>query len=192
MRVGSVGSTSMTPVDDPELVGEPDRLPDARDRRPRTGGDVGLEHLAEVHAVDVVCADDDDDVRGFVVDEVQALQDRVGRPREPPLAEPLLCGHRRDVGVQQRRHPPRLRDVTVEAVGLVLGQHDELAQARVDEVRDGEVDQAVLSAERDGRLRSVDRERHEPLALPAREDDAEDLLVRPCHGSTLGGLPPVY
>ena len=158
------------------------RMPATVARAP--GLDVRVEHLAEVHAVDVVGADHDDDVGLLVVDEVEALQDGVGRAREPALAEALLRRHRGDVRVEQGRHAPRLRDVAVEAVRLVLGQHDELPQPRVDQVRYREVDEAVLPAERHGGLGPVRREGHESLSLAAGEDDSEDL--RRCwHGPTL-------
>ena len=171
-------------VDDAELVRERDRLADAGDRRAGTRFDVGGQHLTEVHAVHVIGADHDDDVGLLVVDEVEALQDRVGGAREPALAEALLRGHRGDVRVEQRRHAPRLRDVAVEAVRLVLGQHDDLAKPRVDEVRDREVDEPVLPAERDCGLRPVRRQGHQSLSLAAGEDDSEDL--RRCwHGTTL-------
>ena len=171
MRVGVRG----VDLDDAELVGERDRLADRGDGRRQARFDVRVDHLAEVHAVDVVGADDDDDVGLLVVDEVEALQDRVGRAREPALAEPLLRGHRGDVGVQQPVHAPRLRDVPVEAVRLVLGEHDDLPQTRVQQVRQREVDESVLPAERHRRLGAVFREGHEPLALAAGEDDAEYL-----------------
>ena len=66
-------------LDDTELVGERDGLPDRRNRCREAGLDVRIDHLAEVHAVDVVGADHGDDVGLLVVDEVQALQDRIGR-----------------------------------------------------------------------------------------------------------------
>ena len=143
-----------------------------------------VEHLAEVHAVDVIRADDDDDVGLLVPDEVEALQDGVGRAAEPPLAEALLGRDRRHIRVQQRRHPPRLRHVPVEAVRLVLGQHHELSQARIDQIRYREIDQAVLAPEGNGGLRTIDGEGHEALTLTTGEDDSEDL--RRCrHGTTL-------
>jgi hypothetical protein len=66
--------------------------------------------------------------------------------------------------------------VPVEAVRLVLREHDDLREAGVQQVREREVDQAVHPAERDGRLRTVLGERHEALPLAAGEDDAEYLL----------------
>lgn len=113
---------------------------------------------------------------GFVADQVEALQDGVGRAAEPALAEPLLRGNRGDIGVQQPREAPGLRDVAVQRVRLVLRQHDDLGQARIDQVGQCEVDQPVLAAERHRGLGPVGREGHEPLSLAAGEDDAEDLL----------------
>ena len=163
-------------VDDAELGGEGEGLADAGHGGLRAGLDVRVEHLPEVHPVDVVGADHDHDVGLLVVDEVQALQDRVGGAGEPALAEPLLRRHRGDVGVEQGGHPPGLGDVTVEAVGLVLGEDDDLSQPGVYEVGDREIDQSVLSAEGHRRFCAIGREGHESLALAAGEDDAEDLL----------------
>jgi len=171
-------------LDHPELVGERDRLADAGHGHTRAVGDVGVDHLPEVHAVHVVGADDHHDVGLLVADEVEALVDRVGRTREPALAEALLRGHRSDVGVEHAAQTPGLRHVAVERMALVLRQHDELPQPRVDEVREGEVDQPVPPREGHGGLRPVDGEGHQPLALAAREHDSEDLGGR--HGPTLG------
>ena len=77
-----------------------------------------------------------------------------------------------------------LDDVPVEAVGLVLGQHDDVQVPRVDDVRQGEVDQPVQAPEGHRRLGSVGGEGHQAFALPTCEDDSED--ARRCHGSTLG------
>ncbi len=109
----------------------------------------------------------------LVVDEVEVLQDRVGRAEEPALAQPLLRGDRRHVVVEQVGQPPRLGDVPVQAVRLVLRQHRHLEEAGVDEAGQGEVDEAVDPAERHRRLGPVGGERHQPLALTAGEHDAE-------------------
>ena len=54
-------------LDDAELVGQRDGLADGGDGDAGTGLDVLGDHLGEVHAVDVVGADDDDDVGLLVV-----------------------------------------------------------------------------------------------------------------------------
>ena len=165
-------------VDHAELVGEADRLADRGDRAAGAGLDVVGHHLREVHPVDVVGTDHDDDVGLLVGEQVERLVDRVGAAEVPPLADALLRRHRGDVVAQQGGHPPGRRDVAVEAVRLVLRQHDDLEVAGVDDVGQREVDQPVDAAERHRRLGPVGRQRHQPLALAAGEDDREDLLAR--------------
>jgi hypothetical protein len=136
----------------------------------------------------VVGAHHDDDVGVLVVDEVEALEDRVGTPEVPVLADPLLRRNRSDVVAEQRRHPPRRGDVLVEAVRLVLGEHDDLEVAGVHDVGEREVDEAVGATERNGRLGAVRGQRHQPLPLATGQDDRQHLgILRPArHGLTLG------
>ena len=67
--------------------------------------------------------------------------------------------------------------MAVEAVALVLREHDDLQVAGVGEVRQREVDQAVRPTERDGRLGAVVGEREKSLPLSAGEDDDENLRL---------------
>ena len=151
-------------------------------RRPRL--DMGVEHLAGVDAVDVVGAEHEHVRRLLVVEQVHVLVQGVGGPEEPAGTAPHLGRHRRDVVAERRRQPPRQGDVDVEAVALVLGQHDDLAVVAVDQVGEDEVDQPVVTPERHGRLRPVGGQRHQPLALPAGEDDRQDTgLVLQGHAS---------
>ena len=154
-------------LDHAELVGLLDRGAQRRDRHALARRDVLLDHLARVHAVDVVGAEDDDVLRPLVGDQVVVLEDRVGGAHEPARPEPHLRRHRRDVVAQQRRQAPRGRDVAVEAVALVLRQHHDLVVVRVDQVREREVDQPVVAAERHGGLGAVGGQRREALALAA-------------------------
>ena len=169
--VGRVG------LDDAELVRQGPRLTDARDGAGQTGGDVVLQHLGEVHAVDVVRTGDDHIVRALVVEQVEGLVDRVGAPQEPVLAHALLGRHRRDVVAQHVGHAPRLGDVTVQRVGLVLGEHHDLEEAGVDHVGQGEVDEAVDAAEGHGGLGAIDGQGHEAFALATGEDDCENTRL---------------
>ena len=66
----------------------------------------------------------------LVDDQVHRLVDRVGAALVPLRAEPLLRRHRGDVVAEQRRHPPGQRDVPVERVRLVLGEHGDLHACR--------------------------------------------------------------
>ena len=149
-----------------------------RDRHAGAGRDVLADHLLGIHAVDVVGAEHADVVGPLVVDEVEALVDRVGRAGEPARAAPLLRRHRRDVVAEQRRQAPGRRHVPVEAVALVLRQHGDLEIAGVDEVREREVDEPVVAAERHRGLGAVERQRQQALALAARQHDPEDAWHR--------------
>ena len=70
----------------------------------------------------------------LIVNEVEVLIDGIGGADEPARAEAHLRGDRGHIVAQQRRHPPRLSDVTIEAVALVLGQHDDFENAGVGEI----------------------------------------------------------
>ena len=81
------------------------------------------DHLAHVHLVDVVAAEDADDAPGFSsVMTCWHLVDGVGRAAEPALAGALLRGDRLDELVEHRREPPAARDVLLERRALVLGE----------------------------------------------------------------------
>ena len=114
------------------------------------------EHLAHVHLVDVVAAEDADELGLLVVDDVLALVDGVGRAAEPRLARALLRGDGLDELVEDRREAPDARDVLLERRALVLREHLDAREARVDEVREDDVDDAV-AARRTARPASRDR-----------------------------------
>ena len=164
-------------LDDPEVARERLRHPDARhgDAGPRI--DVRTDHLHRIHAVDVISTEDDHDLGILVVDEVQALEDRICAARVPAGPEPLLRRDRSHVVAEQNRHAPGLGDVAVEGVRLVLREHAHPSQAGVDEVRQHEVDEAIRAAEWDGRLCAICGEGHEPLALAAREHHGEHMRI---------------
>jgi hypothetical protein len=171
--------------DDAELVGLRQRRAQRGHGHGRAGLDVLVEHLLRIHPVDVVGAEHRHVVRLLVVEQVEVLIDRVGRPREPVRPAPHLRRHRRDVVAEQRRQPPRDRDVPVERVALVLREHDDAPEAGVDEVGEGEVDQPVVAAERYGRLGAISGQRGEPLALAARQHDPENVHQAPSAWSTI-------
>jgi len=85
---------------------------------------------------------------------------------------------------------PAETDVVVQRARVVLGQDDDVVDQRVDAVREREVDDPVLAAERDRGLRADAREDREALAFAAGEDHGH----RPLHGSMLtpcGGDPVI-
>ncbi len=146
-----------------------------------------LEHGVDVHPVDVVGTEDHDVVRLLVRDEVQGLVDGVGTALVPLLAGALLRGHRGHVAAQHGRHAPRLGDVPVERVRLVLGEDGHLREAGVRQVGQDEVDEAVRAAKGNRRLGPVGGEGHQPLALATGQDNRQDVRSI-AHEPNLGHL----
>ena len=142
-------------LDDAELVGLLDRHAQGRHGHGRAGLDVLVDHLARVHAVDVVGAEDADVVGPLVADQVEVLVDGVGRALEPARPAAHLRGHRRDVVVEQRRHAPRLEMWRSSEWLLYCVSTTIRRKPGVDEVGEREVDQPVVAAERHGGLRAV-------------------------------------
>lgn len=60
----------------------------------------------------------------------------------------------------------------VEGVGLVLGENGNLPVARIDQIGQNKVDEAVVSTEWDGRLCTVFSKREKPLTFTAGEDNS--------------------
>ena len=146
------------------------------DREPRAARDVDVEHPGIVHLVDVVARQHDRPARVLALDRVQVLPHGVGRAEVPVLAHALL----RRVDLDELSElavddVPAHPHVAVEALRLVLGRDEDLAQAGVDAVREREVDDPIGTAERDGRLGALARERVEPLAGATREQDRDHV-----------------
>ena len=171
---GHAARIGFVDVDYAECGRQFERLADSRDRQLGAGFDVLVDHLREVHAVDVVRPGDEDDVGPLVVEDVERLVDGVGRPEVPVVAAPLLRGHGGDVVLEQIGHAPVARDVPVEGMGLVLGQDDDLQVSRIDDVAQRKVDESVNAAERHGGLGPILSEGHKALAFSASQDDGED------------------
>ena len=163
-------------LDHPKLIRDRDGFTDRGHGDASPGGDVRGDHLTEVHAVHVVCTDHYDDVGLFVTQKIEALEDRIRGTREPPFTKSLLSRNRSHVGVRKPRKPPGLRHVSVETVRLVLRQHHDLAEPGIDQVREGEVDETVVAAERHSGFRPICGKGHQAFAFPASEHDTEDLL----------------
>ena len=127
---------------------------------------VKLDHLLDVHPVDVIRAENRDEVRLGVVDEIEILN-RVRRALVPQLAHPHLRRHRNDevIGVDPAELPSIL-EMLDERLRAPLHQHVDRVDARIGEVGEDEVDDAVPAAERDRGLGAIAGERMQPRALP--------------------------
>ena len=137
---------------------------------------VEVDHGGVVHLVDVVAGEDQGVAGAGLLDRVDVLVDGVGRPLVPVLGDPLLRRDDLDVLVElAAEEPPALVDVAVQADGLVLGQDEDLAEVAVDAVGEGEVDDAVDAAERDGGLGSIAGQGFEPGPSTAGQHDRQDI-----------------
>src|SRR5205823_10324286 len=116
------------------------------------------------------------------LDAVNVLVNRVGGAGVPADAGPLLRRQDLYVFTQLRtQKPPPVVDVAVEAAGLELGQHQHLAQPAIEAVGQGEVDDPVEPAERDGRFRPVAGQRLQSSPFAAGQDQGENVF----HGRSL-------
>ena len=150
-----------------------------RDRHVGTAPAVGSEERRVVHLVDVVAGQDEDRVGGIVLDLIEVLEHGIGRPAVPLGTAPagdvrLAQANAALVPVEVPR--PAEPDVVVERARVVLRQDDHVRDVRVHAVRQGEVDDPVLAAERDRGLGALLRQDREPLALAARKDHRHGLL----------------
>ena len=161
----------------------------ARSRCDGDGGDgrlgalvhVELDHLADVHAVDVIGAEDDHEVRIGLLDQIDVLIDGVGGAAIPVLAGGThLRGHGNDeVLLQQAAHFPAVAKVLQQALALELDQHVDGIDPGVDQVAEHEIDDAVASAEGHRGFGAFFGQRIEPGAFPPASTKAR---TRTCMG----------
>ena len=143
-------------------------------------GDVGAlldvrgEHRAVVHLVDVIAGQHQHVPRMVQADDLQVLVQRVGGAAIPEVAHLLLRRDHLDELVELAAQvAPAALDVLDQRVRLVLRHDGDPADARVDAVRQHEVDDAELAAERRRRLAAMVGQVFQALAAAARHDDRE-------------------
>ena len=138
---------------------------------------VGREHGRVVHAVDVIRRQDQYLPGRVPVQQEQVLVDGVRRAGVPVGPGAHLGRHHGDVLAALRVvDGPAIPQVLVQGVGLVLGQDQHPAQARVQAVGQGEVDDPVLAAEGHRRLGAVRREGLQARAAAARQEDHQGII----------------
>ena len=132
-----------------------------------------VQHLLHVHLVDVVGGEDEDMIRIVERHKVQVLEDSVASTLVPVLTAPHLGRSHGDEEVPVPQGPAELPaplDVLVQRLALELDQDVDREDGAVDQVGQGEIDDAVLGREGHGRLGPVLGKRHEPLTPAPRED----------------------
>ena len=103
--------------------------------------------LRDVHAVDVIAAEDGHHVRVGLLHQVDVLVDGVGRALIPGLVRRThLRGHGNDeLGLQQAAELPAFAQVLQQRLAAELGQDVDRVDSRVDEIAEDEIDDPVLS-----------------------------------------------
>ncbi len=126
-----------------------------------------LQHVFQVHLVDVVPAENSDIIGIKMLDQVEVLIHRVGGAPVPGRTQFLIKAHLRGhnshkVFGQYGPEAPRLGDVFGEALGLVLREDIHGENAGIDQVIDGKINDVVLAAKGHRRFGALGRQRREP------------------------------
>ena len=169
MRIDS--STAMTPNSEACV----DRHLDTAHDAIRALGAHVVEHVRVVHLVDVIAGQNDEELRARRFQDVEILEHRVGGAAIPGrLVEPLLRRQQVEelVHLRAQKRPAHLQ-VPQQAVRLVLGQHGDPPDVRVEAVRQDEIDDAELAAEEHRRLGAAVGQLLEPAAAAAGEDQRD-------------------
>ena len=111
---------------------------------------VEAHHLAHVHLVDVIGAEDADVLGVGDLDEAQVLINGVCGAVIPAFAHSHLGRNGIDEAIRDADDVPALLHVQVEGLGLELGEHIDAQEVGVDEVVEHEVDQPVTAAKGHG------------------------------------------
>ena len=131
--------------------------------------------FVEIHLVKLVAAEDEEPLPGLLEKVGEVLAHGVGRALIPTgPGGGLLRGENfhEAAGAENIEFVGRV-DVPVQRGGVELGQHIDVADAGVEAVADGDIDQPVFAAERDGGFGAVLGQGEEPFARAAAHDDSE-------------------
>ena len=153
-------------VDDAESRRVRDRNRESRHRDVSIRSAMEVHHLPDVHPVHVVGTEHGHQIGMMVVDEIEVLIDGIGGALKPLRSFAHLRRHDGNELVgKNRRERPGAVDMLDQRLRLVLHQQIDRVDAGVDQVRQHEIDDAIASPERHGRLRAFEGERRQPCAF---------------------------
>ena len=152
---------------------------DGGDGHFRVPGHVEVDHAGDVHAVDVVAAEDGHHMRVGLLDEVDVLIDGVGRSLVPGFILRAHLGRHGDneVALQQSAELPSLAQMLQQRLAAELGEHVDRVDSGVDEIAEDEIDDPVFASEGNRRLGAFAGEGKEPGSFAAGEYDAQHPQV---------------
>ena len=158
--------------DNAEFTGLGNRHRNSGDCEEGGTAQVEINHLVDVHLVDVVTSENGYEVRAFVGNQVDVLEDGVGCTLVPVVASAHLCRNQVHVLVEACVQVPGCRNVLVQGIALELRQDFDFKDSGVDKVVQNKVDNTVGSAKVHGRLCAVAGERLQSASLTACHNHA--------------------
>ena len=165
---------------DAQRRGVGERHLDAGDRHVGVARGVVDQHPRVVHLVDVVAGQHEHVLGRVAAQQIEVLVDRVGGALVPVRSDALLGGQELDeiveAAVEERPAPLHMAN---QALRLVLRADAHAPDAGIHAVRQREVDDAELAAERHRGLGPPVGQRAQPRAAAAGEDQRERVVRQP-------------
>ena len=120
----------------------------------RAGFDMSGEHLVIIHLVDMVAGQDQNVLGIILLDEVDILVDGIGGAAVPFAALGSHIGRKHKYAAVAQVEVPRLAgtDIAIKLERLILRENTYSVNLRIGAVRQREIDDAILAAERNCRL----------------------------------------
>ncbi len=146
---------------------------EGRDGNIRAGFHVLLQHLLVIHFVDMVAGKNEDVVRLLGTDRINVLIDRVGGALVPLLRDAHLRSEDFDEFAVAHERGPAAANVAIQAERFVLRENKNAAEVAIETIREGDVNDAVNSAERHCRLGAITRQGPKALALSAGQQHTD-------------------
>jgi hypothetical protein len=151
-------------------------------RQVRPLAQVKGQHLPVIQLVDVIAGEDQHVPGTLGLQEVEVLENGVGGAPVPAVHHDLLGRHGVDELPQIGVHEvPGLAQVLVQRITAILRKHVNAADARIEAVGQGKVDDPVKAPEGDDRLGLVPGQGKEAFALAPGHDDGGEILQQVGH-----------
>src|SRR5205814_5797691 len=113
--------------------------------------------------------------------QIEVLVDGVGSAAVPRFSRPHLRRNGRDVLSQFGIvYGPAVTQMLLQGMGLILREHENAAEPRMQAVAEGEIDDAIASAKGHSRLGPLGGQRMQTRTHSPRQNDADRLFV---HGA---------
>jgi hypothetical protein len=136
--------------------------------------DMLVEHVAVIHAVELIAAEDDEVFKTAVEEIGEVLADGIGSALIPARVRGrLLRGEDFHEAARELIELVGRLNVAMQRDAVELREHVDAAQAGVDTVRNRDIDDAIFSAERHCGFAAVFGEWVEPSPGSAAHDDCE-------------------